>query len=679
MSFARRRLSDAVVPRLVVVALALVTAGCSLRRWSQGLPGTQTPGAVAPAAPPGSTAALRAATAATLTALSPQPDLEYLLRANPMLSRDEVSLDGRTLSDQPQAASESGSAALGSSATFWVADIDQVRFRAITATLRVQTPYIQMWVEHDVDLDHSALERSAQAFGERIYPTNRTYFGQEWNPGIDGDPALIALHARMTGSLGYFSAANELPSRVNPYSNEHEMFVLDASSLLPGTPEYESVLAHEHQHMIHWYQDRNEDAWLNEGASELAEDLSGFGWPGDKVAAFAADPDLQLNAWSDAPAGTMRNYGASYLFLRYFLDRFGPEGLRAVIAHDENGLAGIEAVLRRQGVTHTSDQLFADWVVANLVDRPDVDLRYGYASLDISAGREAHVEAYPFRHDGTVSQYAADYVALGPGMGDAGRANLRIRFEGSPTVKLLPNDAPSGAYQWWSNRGDSSYSYLQRTFDLRKAISATLGFDLWYEIETGWDYGHLRASMDGGQTWSWLRGDHMTDYDPVGNARGPGYTGRSGLPAAQGSAGEAMWVRESVDLTKYVGSEVVLRFDYVTDDAVNWHGLCLDNLALDATGYVDDAETMDDGWTSRGFIRHDNRLKQTYLVQLVTQGETVAVQRLEVGPDGVGEWVVPSPEEDREVTLLISALAPSTTQRASYSLWLEKVREPAGQ
>ena len=140
-----------------------------------------------------------------------------------------------------------------------------------------------------------------------------------------------------------------------------------------------------------------------------------------------------------------------------------------------------------------------------------------------------------------------------------------------------------------------------------------------------------------------------------------------------------MWVRESVDLTKYVGSEVVLRFDYVTDDAVNWHGLCLDNLALDATGYVDDAETMDDGWTSRGFIRHDNRLKQTYLVQLVTQGETVAVQRLEVGPDGVGEWVVPSPEEDREVTLLISALAPSTTQRASYSLWLEKVREPAGQ
>ncbi len=31
-----------------------------------------------------------------------------------------------------------------------------------------------------------------------------------------------------------------------------------------------SVLAHEFQHMIHWYRDRNEESWMNEGFSELA-------------------------------------------------------------------------------------------------------------------------------------------------------------------------------------------------------------------------------------------------------------------------------------------------------------------------------------------------------------------------------------------------------------------------
>jgi immune inhibitor A len=32
--------------------------------------------------------------------------------------------------------------------------------------------------------------------------------------------------------------------------------------------------------MIHWYQDRNESSWLNEGFSELAAFLNGYGGGG---------------------------------------------------------------------------------------------------------------------------------------------------------------------------------------------------------------------------------------------------------------------------------------------------------------------------------------------------------------------------------------------------------------
>ena len=39
---------------------------------------------------------------------------------------------------------------------------------------------------------------------------------------------------------------------------------------------YETVLAHEFQHMVHWNNDRNEETWVNEGMSELAQEVAGY-------------------------------------------------------------------------------------------------------------------------------------------------------------------------------------------------------------------------------------------------------------------------------------------------------------------------------------------------------------------------------------------------------------------
>ena len=109
---------------------------------------------------------------------------------------------------------------------------------------------------------------------------------------------------------------------VHEYSNAHEMFVLDADHVDLGEEFAYSVLAHEFQHMIHWNIDRNEDTWMNEGASELAAFLNGYSIGGhDRI--FAQKPDTQLNVWRDNASGSTENYGASFLFMTYFLDRFG--------------------------------------------------------------------------------------------------------------------------------------------------------------------------------------------------------------------------------------------------------------------------------------------------------------------------------------------------------------------
>ena len=40
---------------------------------------------------------------------------------------------------------------------------------------------------------------------------------------------------------------------------------------------YEGTFAHEYQHLLQYYQDPNEVSWVNEGLSDFAETLTGYG------------------------------------------------------------------------------------------------------------------------------------------------------------------------------------------------------------------------------------------------------------------------------------------------------------------------------------------------------------------------------------------------------------------
>jgi hypothetical protein len=557
---------------------------------------------------------------------------------------------------------------VGASEVFWVADVDAVSFSTVTATLLALGSHAHMWVQADAVVDQAALERSLRVFDERIYPTVSGLFGQQ-SPHPEGDAPLVILNAHFAGAAGYFAAANVYPRHINPYSNERAMFVMNLSALTPGTPAYESVLAHELQHLIHYRQDLNEDAWINEGASQLAEELGGYGWPAGPVAAFMADPDVQLTTWPDESARVAAHYGAAYLFLRYFWERTGDEALRALMAELANGLAGVQAALRASGAALDADDLLADWVVANLVNDPAQAAPFGYAEMDVRATPQVKVATAPFSHAGQVRPYGTHYVAIAPEIEGA----LRITFEGQSHVRLVPNEPAGGHYQWWSNRGDVSHSLLERAFDLSHVTTATLSYDLWFDIETGWDYAYVRASGDGGLTWSVLPGQHGSDFDPAGNALGWGYTGRSGAPPVDAAGVAPRWVRDAVDLSAFAGGPVLVRFDYVTDDAVNYAGLCLDNLSVDSIGYVDDVEAGEEEWRALGFFRHDNRLEQRYLIQLITLGTETRVERLTLDDLNRGEWLLAADGQEPPIerVLAITALAPVTTEPATYTLRIE--------
>jgi len=246
-----------------------------------------------------------------------------------------------------------------------------------------------------------------------------------------------------------------------------------------------------------------------------------------------------------------------------------------------------------------------------------------------------------------------------------------IDFCGATETRLAATDAHSGRFAWWSHRADDSDTRLTRAFDLSNLSRATLEFWLWYDIEEGYDYGYVEVSTDGGDTWHILAGEHGRDYNPVGNAFGVGYTGKSEAQSSKHKAqiaGGPVWVRERVDLSPYAGQEVLVRFEYVTDDAVNYPGWFVDDIAIPELGYFYDAEAGEGGWVAEGWVLTDNRLPQRWLVQLIEQSLlSASVRRMSIDDQGCGRLLV----EDlgrmgKKAILVVSALAPVTTEEASY-------------
>jgi immune inhibitor A len=331
-----------------------------------------------------------------------------------------------------------------------------------------------------------------------------------------------------------------------------------------------------------------------------------------------------------------------------------------VVASPTNGIAGFNDALQEAGRPERFDDVFADWLVANYVDNPKIeDGRYGYEAIDPYTPVSVETyRSYPSSATSLVNQYAADYIRL------KGRGPVTIDFEGQQQVGLV-DAQPKGTYAWWSNRGDDADATLTRAFDLQNAKAPKLTFSTWYDIEDGWDYLYVQVSEDGGQHWNVLPGRYTTDKNPVGNAFGVGWTGISG--GGQSPA----WVNEEIDLTPYAGKDVLVRFEYVTDDAVNRPGVLLDNIAISEVGYLDDAENGTAGWDAAGWVLTDNTLPQRWLVQLVEIGRNgVTVQRMDVGDDGRGQLTSHNVQDSQDVALVISGLTPITTEQASYSYTL---------
>jgi len=179
--------------------------------------------------------------------------------------------------------------------------------------------------------------------------------------------------------------------------------------------------------------------------------------------------------------------------------------------------------------------------------------------------------------------------------------------EDSVLINLPPQiDQPvppaDGEYTWYSGRENwlDAQLTLAAPWDFTEAVSPTLTFKTFYDIEEGWDFGFVQASTDG-ETWVSLPGTTTTeDTDPdcyfVDEL--PGYTGYSGD-----------WLDETVDLSGFAGeASVWIRFRYETDPYTLGQGWYIDAISVtdgEAVLFSDDVESVNGTWIVDGWTRTD--------------------------------------------------------------------------
>ena len=236
-------------------------------------------------------------------------------------------------------------------------DLNDTKAYQSNFELVLVTPHAYWYVEDGLAFRKSGLERSESRFEDETYPAVTSVFGNEWNPGIDNDPHISILNARLAGVGGYFSSTDEYPTAIRPRSNQRETIYINALNVPPGSTNYDEVLAHELQHAIHWNADESEDTWVNEGLAELSTSIA-FGAP-FSVRQFLRGPPTSLVNWPVTSLGALTNYGASSLFMHFLTEHYGGRtNLRPLLAQPKDSIAGVNGYLEQLESESRFDDVF---------------------------------------------------------------------------------------------------------------------------------------------------------------------------------------------------------------------------------------------------------------------------------------------------------------------------------
>jgi hypothetical protein len=370
--------------------------------------------------------------------------------------------------------------------------------------------------------------------------------------------------------------------------------------------EYEGTFAHEFQHLIHRDIDPDEYSWPNEGCSELAQIICGYGFPSGHIQYYLVYFwDTSLVVWE----GSLANYGAVALWTYYIYEHYGRQFIWDLVHEQANGIAGYNNVFKAEGIKKDFDQVFQEWAIANYLDDTTFAKGiYGYYGLDFGTAATRYWsipyaieywglydETYP---TGWMIPERLPYIVWYWMFYD-GEPALKVYFNGDNYAGIFPH---SGTYQWYSDGTAWSWFRLGQKFTIPET-GATLKFWTYYEIEEDWDYGYVEVHDLTTGEWYTLSGigTTLTLPNPQDNPNCPDefepatYYTAGRWNAFTGYAPD--YYQEVMDLTPFAGHDIELYFTYWTDGYTTLLGWYIDDIEIPEIGFYDDIESGPDGWT----------------------------------------------------------------------------------
>lgn len=255
-------------------------------------------------------------------------------------------------------------------------------YDAITGVLRAVGRRVQVYVDSaDVrSVEPGTLVDLVSTFDERVHPVAASTFGQASDTDADGRFTIFMSSwlSRLAGGRhavdGFVRGADFDPATSAPFSNQSDMMYL--STTLTAGPHLRTVLAHEYTHAVSFCARAfppagqapvagEEEGWLDEAIAHLVEDLHGFSRTNldYRVSAFLSRPERYRLVVDDYYTADLfrghGNRGATYLFLRWCADQYGPDLLPALVWSGRRGLANLEAATGA-----SFEDLYRAWTLA---------------------------------------------------------------------------------------------------------------------------------------------------------------------------------------------------------------------------------------------------------------------------------------------------------------------------
>lgn len=541
-------------------------------------------------------------------------------------------------------------AQIGAARDFQITLTRSGTLETVSATLMVVRGPVQIWVQDELSFPADQLERFANRVEREAVAFNQAL----WDEAEEARPVcempFLFSNRVASAAAAYFTSTALVIVDGQPQPVTPNLILMNDRTLREPLDRDENIstAAHEAQHFLRYLRNPGELTWLNEGFSMLTEHLLFPQQPLDFASAFLANPGQSLEAFG-LDDYILDDYGAAQLFMVYFETRYGSAGLDLLNEQSAIGIAAVDATL--QALDSTSfDSFFADWVVANYAQQ--AGSMYGYETAighrptltGIDLAGEQSWQAHP---------NSTRYFALPTEAQD-----LQITFDFEPLVSLFPATSANDTSFLYSTRTNNGNPRATLQVDLSAAETANLRFRTWYDIEAGWDAAYITASVDG-ERWQILESTRSTRANPNGKAFGPHLAGSSGG-----------WVAEAVSLDALIGHpEVSLRFEMITDDAIAPTGWMIDDVAIDALGYLEDFETPTD-WQLEGWVQRTDGIPQRMLAQVIALGpHGVVVDRHWLAQPGTFHARIPAQTE--RAVLAVSPLVRDTLQSVSYTVRVE--------